>query len=300
MDYTKPPLPIPEQILRLKDRGLIINDEKKAAHYLSNISYYRLRAYTYPYQDNADPNHPFVQEVTFEEIIGLYLFDRRLRVLVFNALEKIEIALRTKIIYEFSIESGKSHWYENSQFYRSQFHFSNNIQSLYDEINRSDETFIKHYLSTYTNPQNPPAWMSLEIASLGLLSKIFLNLKKGDAKTNVTYAFGLTKPETLESWMHAIVGVRNICAHHARLWNRRFTISPKIPKIHKYPFLKNKNIYGNKLYAILSCMNYILKIISPGNSFVFALKDLLKTSNLIDFKEMGFPEDWEQEEIWKH
>ena len=106
MKYTKPPLSITDQIAKLKKRGLNFNDERKAAHYLSNISYYRLRAYTYPFQDNSDPNHQFIKEICFEEIIELYVFDRRLRLLVFNAIEKIEIALRTKIVYEFSMANG--------------------------------------------------------------------------------------------------------------------------------------------------------------------------------------------------
>jgi abortive infection bacteriophage resistance protein len=93
MKYQKPPLSIQQQIEKLKQRGLIFHDEEKAAHYLSNISYYRLRAYTYPFQDNHDPNHPFNQAVSFDDIIDIYVFDRRLRLLVFNSIEKIEIAL---------------------------------------------------------------------------------------------------------------------------------------------------------------------------------------------------------------
>jgi abortive infection bacteriophage resistance protein len=110
MKYVKPPVPILEQIETLKKRGLLFNDEAKAAHYLSNISYYRLRAYTYPFQDNKDGNHPFVTKVSFEEIIDLYVFDRQLRLLIFDGIEKIEIALRTQIIYNFSLAHG-SFWH---------------------------------------------------------------------------------------------------------------------------------------------------------------------------------------------
>lgn len=122
MKYSKAPLSISDQITRLKERGLIFHDEQKAANYLSNISYYRLRAYTYPFQDNSDPNHPFIKGVSFEDIINLYIFDRRLRILVFNAIEKIEIALRTKIINIFSLKNG-SHWHENLALYRKRYFF---------------------------------------------------------------------------------------------------------------------------------------------------------------------------------
>ncbi len=99
MLYSKPAVSIPDQITKLKARGLAFGDEAFAIHCLSNISYYRLRAYTYPFQDNTQPNHPFTVPVSFEQIIELYVFDRKLRSMVFDAMEKIEIAIRTQIIY---------------------------------------------------------------------------------------------------------------------------------------------------------------------------------------------------------
>jgi len=91
MNYNKPPIDITHQIALLKERGLTFEDEQKAAHYLSNISYYRLRAYTYPFQNNKSPGHPFTSVISFEKIIELYVFDRHLRLLIFDAMEKIEI-----------------------------------------------------------------------------------------------------------------------------------------------------------------------------------------------------------------
>ena len=137
------------------------------------------------------------------------------------------------------------------------------------------------------------------MATLGLLSKLFSNLKKGIEKKKITSDFGLLKPEILESWMHTFAHLRNVCAHHGRVWNRRLTTMPKMPFNTTNPFLKNTVIYPNKLYATICCMNYILQIISPGNTFVLRLKDLMGTCTLIDLKEMGFPKDWETEKIWK-
>lgn len=298
MKYNKPALSISDQISKLKQRGLKFNDEQKASHYLSNISYYRLRAYTYPFQDNSDPSHPFIADINFEEIINLYVFDRRLRLLVFNAIEKLEIALRTKIVYEFSLANG-SHWHEEVNMYRNQYYFNKNINSLYEEVDRSSETFIEHYKKNYSSPAYPPAWMSLEVISMGLLSKLYGNLKKGREKKKVAIEFGLPNPIFLESWMHAFAGLRNICAHHSRLWNRRFTIVPKLPNNTTYPFIQNKNIYDNKLYAQLCCINYITQIISPDSSLVSDLKHLLQTCNLVDCNEMGFPKDWKSEPFWQ-
>jgi abortive infection bacteriophage resistance protein len=298
MKYSKPPLSITNQIAKLKQRGLRFNNEQKAAHYLSNISYYRLRAYTYPFQNNSDPNHTFKKDISFEEIIEVYVFDRRLRLLVFNAIEKIEIALRTKIVYEFSLTKG-SHWHEDANMYRNNYFFNKNINSLYEEVDRSSETFIEHYKQTYSTPAYPPAWMSLEVIAMGLLSKLYGNLKKGTEKKKVAKEFGLPNPLILESWMHAFAGLRNICAHHSRLWNRRFTIVPQLPYNTANTFIQNTNIYDNKLYAQLCCMNYITRIISPDSSFVTELKALLGTCNLVDCKEMGFPDAWKDEPIWQ-
>lgn len=189
MKYTKSPLSISDQIERLKQRGLRFENEARAAHYLSNISYYRLRAYTYPFQDNNNVKHPFIKDVSFEDILALYVFDRRLRLLVFNGIEKIEIAFRTKIIHEFSLSHG-SHWHEDSNMYRNIYFFNTNINSLYAEIDRSNEIFIEHYKKTYSQPAYPPAWMSLEVISIGLLSKLYSNIKKGPERKKVAMELG--------------------------------------------------------------------------------------------------------------
>lgn len=298
MKYSNPPLSIENQIANLKQRGLQFNNEHKAAHYLSNISYYRLRAYTYPFQDNSNSSHLFVKKVSFEDIIGLYVFDRRLRLLVFNAIEKIEIALRTKIIYEYALAHG-SHWFTDSSLFYNEYFFQVNNKALQKEVSRSTETFIKHYNQTYTSPTQPPSWMSLEVVSMGLLGKLFSNLKQGTVKTKVAKEFGLRKAEHLTSWIHAFVNLRNICAHHGRLWNRRLTITPIVPRNPDNLFIQNKNIFDNKLYVQLCCINYITRIISPNSSFVPNLRSLMNTCPLVDSKEMGFPDSWKEESIWQ-
>ena len=119
--YDKRPLSIQTQIERLKGRGLIIDDEKLAVDYLSNISYYRLRAYTYPFQDNTnlENDHKFIRsDIHFKDIIDLYCFDRRLRSLIFNAIEKIEVALRARITQRYCESCDDSHWYEDESLFK--------------------------------------------------------------------------------------------------------------------------------------------------------------------------------------
>lgn len=298
MKYTKSPLPFTTQIEILKKRGLQFGNEKQAVHYLSNISYYRLRAYTYPFQDNNNPDHPFIKEINFEEIVDLYVFDRRLRLLIFNALEKIEIALRTKIIYFYAMSHG-SHFHENSALFRNQPKFQTDRSKLQEEIKRSTEDFIQHYFSKYNDPPNPPAWMSLEVVSMGLLSQIYKNFSRSETKRQIAREFGLPREEFLENWMHVFSNLRNICAHHGRIWNRRFVVEPRMPDHTSAPFLSNTRIHTNKLYASLSCMQYLLKGISPGSDFSTHLKKLMDECPLNQANDMGFPENWKDEKLWE-
>jgi len=297
MKYNKPSLTISEQISALKDKGLIINDHDFAASCLSNISYYRLRAYTYPFQDNNNQNHPFIDIITFEDIIELYKFDQLLRLLLFDAFEKIEIAFRTQVIYQWAIVHG-SHWQIDPSLYRSSVIFAQHIFSLQGEINRSNETFIKHYTSKYTIPSEPPSWMSLEVSSMGLLSQLFQNLKKGKPKMNVTHHFGLNDVNLLENWLHCFSNIRNVCAHHGRLWNRRFTTHIIIPTNPVFPFIEKSIIYPYKLYPSLCAMVYIINIISPGCGFKEKIKSLMNMCPLKQEHEMGFPYSWKQDKFW--
>jgi abortive infection bacteriophage resistance protein len=298
MEYSKPPISLDEQIKKLSDRGLIIDSPAKAKETLSNISYYRLRAYTYPFQDNSNPNHPFIFSVSFDDIIALYEFDHKLRLLVFDALEKIEIALRTKIIYYMSM-SYKGSWFENSSLFRNHFRFVKDSEKLNKEIHRSQETFIKHYKTKYSNPANPPAWMSLEVTSMGLLSKFFENIKMCPEKKIIAKEFGLKNPKILESWMHTFTNLRNICAHHGRLWNRRFTTVPAMPRNTVYAFIEETSKKKNKIYNVICCIHYLLNIIKPHFDLPTKLKTLFDTTHLITLSEMGFPENWEKEKFWE-
>jgi abortive infection bacteriophage resistance protein len=297
MNYNKPAITIQDQIAKLKTRGLVIADDNKAASYLSNISFYRLRAYTFPFQDNKDPNHPFIQQITFEEIINLYVFDRQFRLFVLDAIEKIEISMRTQVIYHWALNHG-SHWHLNGSLFRNSVQFAKDYTRLQQEVDRSVETFIDHYKTKYSNPPEPPAWMSLEVSSFGLLSLMFRNLKLGNEKKAVTKYYGLNDVGILESWMHSFSNIRNICAHHSRLWNRRLTAHIKLPTHPTNPFIQNKNILPYKMYASLCCIKYVLDSISPGNTFKDRLLELMKTCPLAQEKEMGFPVNWKNDPFW--
>lgn len=303
IEYTKRPLTIAEQVERLKYRGLLFDNETEAASYLSNISYYRLRAYTYPFQKNdEDSDHEFTRkDIRFKDIINLYCFDRRMRLLIFNALEKIEVAVRTKIVQIYSETTGDSHWYLDSSMYR--FGYDDLMKHIEADVERSNEDFIKHYKNKYANPPMPPSWMALEVVSFATLSHLYQNLNLDDRKENIAKAFGLPKVDILENWLHAISNLRNCCARHSRIWNRRFMVHVILPYNTAYPFMDRftiKELRNNKLFAVLSCVAYILNIISPDNEFRNNVKRLLKSDcRLLSLKDMGFPNNWQSLPVWR-
>ncbi|MCR5037614.1 MAG: Abi family protein [Bacteroidales bacterium] len=306
MKYVKTPLTINEQILRLEQRGLGFTDKKQAASYLQNISYYRFRAYTYPYQDNENPesDHAFIKKnIDFQDIIDLYVFDKRLRNLIFNELEKIEVAVRTELSQTYSICTNDAFWYNDSCLFADDNTFNSMIKDIESDVHRSNEDFIKHYWKKYDTPLLPPSWMTLEVVSFGLLSRIFKNLKKSDKKKQISRYFGIIDEEIFANWLHALSNLRNCCAHHSRIWNRRFPVHMILPYNTVNPFMsKNsiKEIKQNKIFALLSAIKYIVDIISPGNSFRQRLVEILNDSHrLLTVKEMGFPENWEDLPVWK-
>lgn len=299
MKYTKPPLQLKNQIKLLESRGLIIDNKPRACHYLSKISYYRLRAYMLPFQSPEDKEHKFRAGTSFDDILNLYIFDRELRLLIFDAIERIEIAVRTQIIYQFSIEYGFD-FYCNKSLFHDEAIFEQTLESLTQEIDRSHEIFLKHFKTKYTDEKFPPSIMALEVSSFGTLSKLFRNLRMSNAKKRVAQAF-FVSPYILESWMQSTTYIRNIVAHHARLWNRKLTTRPTLLEfVHKEKvWLSSNDIPANKLYSFCACVMYLKKTINPGTTFGYRLQELIKKYPVADIKQMGFPANWGKESLWK-
>ena len=315
MKYQKQPTTIQEQISRLERRGLIFNDKPLAARYLGNISYYRLRAYTYPFQNNTDPaldKHFTRNDITFQDIIDLYVFDRRLRTLIFNQLEKVEVAVRTKLSQIYSESTGNSHWYEDRALFDSAAFvtqmdgatmFDDISDDIVGDVDRSNEDFIKHYYDKYDEPEMPPSWMTMEVISFGTLSRMYKLLKTSNEKKAIAGAFGIPNADLFANWLHAFSGLRNCCAHHSRIWNRRFMVHLKMPYNTTYSFMSKADavdIKQNKIFALLTALKYIVDIISPDNNFKNNLLQLLSEQHkLLSLKEMGFPDNWRRLPVWQ-
>lgn len=168
---------IADQIQLLESRGMTIDDKSLAEHFLVYVSYFRLAGYWWPLQSDKI-NHIFKPGSQFQTVIDLYNFDRELRLVVFNMIERIEIGLRTQLIYNLSTIHGPW-WFEGRHLFKNQNHWQRHLSDIKKEISRSKEVFMVEHRRKYKDDDRcPPAWKSLEVISLGLLSKLFENLIK--------------------------------------------------------------------------------------------------------------------------
>ncbi|SKC02811.1 Abortive infection bacteriophage resistance protein [Sphingobacterium nematocida] len=299
--YNKQAFSIEQQIQQLKERGLTIQDSDNAPHYLSHISYYRLAGYWWPMQDDK-VNHIFKPNSKFCDVIALYNFDRELRLLLFDIIEKIEISLRTKLIYHLSHEFDPW-WFQNFNIFQNAPDLVKTLSTIEEEIDRSKDTFIKEHKKKHKDDGRfPPSWKSLEQTSFGALSKLYGNLKNNiSSKDIIAKEFGTVNHTYLPSWLQSIAQIRNYCAHHSRLWNRNLPGSPKllpsppnrwiqdVPKPHEFQFL----------YVHLCCMKYLLNVVQPENNFGERLENLLNKFPNVDPNALGMKKKWRNEDLWQ-
>lgn len=299
MRYTKPALPLPQQVALLQSRGLLIADVGQAERDLARLSYYRLAAYFLAFQTPGDPTHRFRPGTTFEQTVGLYEFDEALRFLVFRATGVIEVALRAQLAYHNSLLLGP-HWYENQAACINAVRFQSNLVELDKELNRAHEIFLDHYRATYTSPARPPSWMALEVASFGLTSKLFNNLRSSKATKDMGRFFGVDEI-VLRSWMRMLSYVRNVCAHHSRLWNRTLTVKPTLPRRPANQWLAATTVTDDRIYIVLVVAAYLQSAMDEkeGRKFKEAVKNLLQQYPAVPMQVMGFPIGWEQEAFWQ-
>ena len=288
--YTKPAKSPADLVQQLKQRGLIIADEARAERYIDNIGYYRLSAYMYPFLSVPKTAHQFKTGVTFDRVLRLYRFDKKLRVLLFNEIEKIEVAFRAAVVNTITDRTGDIFWMTNPAYVNSST--SSLIQR---EYSRSTEDFIEHFKRTYSDPY-PPAWILSEILPFGNITWIFRNLSNSNKKA-VAKKFYLHAP-VLESWMNIVTLTRNSCCHHARVWNKVNSIIPNDMSGMTRPWITTSTD-KRKTYYNICIIKYFLDLISPNNDFKKKLLTLFLAFPEIDLNAMGFNANWEAETLWR-
>ena len=300
---------IQEQIDLLKHRGMIIEDEEFAHLHLSHISYYRLKGYWWDMQTDKE-QHEFKNDTKFKDVVARYFFDKELRLILFDAIETIEIALRTKMIYHLSQSYGGLYYMDKGLF-TNEDHYNQHTAELKSEFMRSGEVFIKDYKHKYrvgeggkfsSLSQKPDAWVIFEVATFGTLSKMYKNLNHQlPEKARIANEFGLNMHNELSSWLEAISYLRNIVAHHSRVWGRIMVKRPMDISNPRgiwlqYPLSKP---YKNKPYLIITSMLYLCNAINAGDVYKKKIISLIEKNPDIPIREIGFPDHWNKESIWR-
>ena len=327
--FEKPPLAVEEQLQLLKERGLTIRDDERASALLEVVSLFRLSPYMRPFQHAGNPDHRFLEGATLADIVTLYRFDRELRNLVMDALERVEVAVRARIGNTMAIRYDDAHWYLQRTHFKCHFKYKRLLDELKQKLERERKHFAKevdciessraheslkgqrierrmrdnyfrYYGQTYDPPELPPSWAVLEELSLGMISRLYQDIACDVDRKQIAKRFNLPQ-KVLGSWLHTFTFVRNCCAHHARLWNRELAIPPKLPKSSDWHRLKTPPHQPHpkrRLFVVLLMLAHLMRHISPDSGWKERLEQLLEKYPSVPLAGMGFIENWNAHPVW--
>lgn len=281
MTSIKPPKTFDEQIVILKNRGLIIEDDEYAKFILSNVNYYRFTAYLLPFKNEDDT---YKEGITFKKISLIYNFDRELRSLLIEILSSIEISFRTYIAYTMAMNHGPLGYLQRNNFKDERYHnnFLFNLEK--EKLNHSNKIFIKHHNEKYDGKL--PIWVATEIMPFGMLSKLYANMIPQDT-TYIKNNLCEVNPTLVNSWLQSLTHIRNQCAHYGRIYNSNFPVL----KIRKQD--KSYGLDNNRIFAYIVAMNYLMADRSVWNKFFIKLQGIINDySSYIDLDLIGFPSNW--------
>ncbi len=288
MQYTKQALTFEQQADQLIQRGMA-GERSLIISRLTSVNYYRLIAYWDPFRKTGC--EAFKDGTSMELVWDRYVFDRRLRLLVMDAIERIEIAVRCHLAYEHAHAHG-AFGYANDHLSLPKLNANEHkvfLRHVRAEYGRSKEKFAEHFQLKYgLNHPDLPVWMATEIMAFGTLLSFFRGASH-HVKKNVASVFGMPD-KVFDSWLHTLSYVRNICAHHARLWNRELGVKPLIPRQREYPDWHTPfTMQNNRAFAILTLCCYCVRRIAPQSSWDVRFMALLDAYPKIPRDEMGFP-----------
>lgn len=278
----------------MRERGLVIADEPFATHCLRHYNYYRLSVYARPFLETLESGQ-FKEGTRFEDLWELYCFDRELRLLVNEATKRFEISARSRWAFELGHACGPMS-YEDPANFTTEGRHAECLAKLDDQISQSHEDFIDHFRKKY-GLHRPPIWAACELMSFGVVSRMFA-LKDLRIKKRIAETYSLPEP-ILESLLHHLTYVRNLGAHHLRLWNRQFTITLKLPISFPVNVINslNRTAPGNrKVYNTLVLLAHTCAVIDGTNDWRSRLLELCNNSPWCD--RMGFPAGWKKLPVW--
>lgn len=307
MRFEKQPTNIDQQYQLLIDRGMAIGDEEIAKKWLATVGYYRLSAYWLPFErpasDGKVRSKVFREETNFDAVTSLYIFDRRLRIIILEAIERVEVHVRSRWTYHMAHKHG-AHAHLNHELFSGGLNHAEQLVRLARSVDKSEETFVVYYKDKYKVPYSPPLWSATELMSLGELSKWVQATKDNQLKSQIGHELGFPTKEILEGVLQVLSYVRNICAHHGRLWNRH-TVK-RLPKIKRFKDdlvlvegEKGVQENENKIYNIIVVLLHLMDRQKTDSSLRERLKNLLEERSEEERALMGFPDDWRIRPTWR-
>lgn len=281
--YTKPALTPVDLLAHLQRKGLEVDNIPAAVRAIETIGYYRLLIYCRRFQGQDKQFHSGVQ---FDSIVKLYTFDRRLRLICLDAIERIEVALRASINNRAAVDCGPHFYMEKQHFQRFK-----SYQKFASHAIIANHLLKKYYNDNYDFPELPPIWVLTEILSFGKISLLFADLNLSIRK-KIAHDFGYDE-SLLVSWFRCLTDFRNLCAHHERIWNARM-LNCQPTKARDLPELQDQD----RFYARAVLITALLRSIEPGEAWRDQLKTFIADHPYVDPREMGFPPGWDQLPFW--
>lgn len=300
VSYAKPWLSVADQVKKLESRGLRVTDHAGAETFLRHINYYRFTGYCLAFEH---PRHVFPSGVTFENVKASCQFDSCLRDLFNEALEIIEIDLRTVVAYYFGQKYGAFGHTAPASFhpqFDKKITHSEWLDEIRKESRRSKELFVKHFEQKYTQYPDLPVWVVTEIMTFGSMARLIRAMHKAD-RQNVAAEYGISARVFFSLALH-LNYVRNLCAHHARLWDRKWSIQSDLPN---GPEWQGANTVSNqRLFSSLLLLR-ILMLRSPhikteADEWRDRVTQLLETPPAATNATalMGLTANWQAHPVW--
>ena len=294
--YAKPWLSYPDQLARLSARGLIIADHTAAEEFLSHVNYYRFSGFCLAYEQQRDVFRP---GVTFDDIKTAYEFDVRLRDLLNEALEVIEIDIRTSVAYHFGQRHGAFGQTDPGNFFDQSRH-AEWLNHVRDEVDRSSELFVEHFRNTYPEYPDLPVWMLTEVMSFGTLTRMYRAMNRPDQRA-ISYRYHIQATDFGTILLH-LVYVRNLCAHHSRLWDRVWSMKATLPrgKFWEPPLVPSNNRLFSTLVLTYHLLTNCAAIGAFGTMWRDRLHSLLRNPPNAPgaLVKMGMLADWNNHPMW--
>lgn len=328
VEYTKPWLSLEQQVERLASRGIDVGDRDHAVAVLKAVGYYRLTGYLYPFRESEqyvdDEGRTRTRVLNgyragtrLDHAEAIIDFDRRLRMLVMDGVERIEVAVRMQLGYVLGRTSAFAH--EDPSCFTQAFVEAKTdpdsgepitssharwLTSAAERRAKSDEQFVAHFREKYDDRM--PVWALTELLELGQISGLYRGLRQQDAE-EIAHAFGAPTKKIMVSWLASLNYVRNVAAHHARLFNRKLQHAPARPKAGQVPVLDHlrdeqtaKSVFGT--YNALAVIAHLLPSVEAETDWHRQLVALLHgfpTSHALSLASIGVPQGWESLDLWR-